>query len=220
MLQTSNVFNKSKSSKEQKTVRTLSFQGDTFQEHFLIADLGFCYGPGMKGVSERKEPEIRELYRARNISVFNNPNNKSKMEAIELSESELGSIYHWITLDGKVPISIEQVANHIVELLHYYKLGGTLVYDLEIPSDEIVILGHPDAPVKEQSLEQSLKGDEYWGDYVEAVTMYVDPSWIKGTFKLKYGEGKLEFHPVTVTDESMLKSVRVFKYNTTVEINL
>ena len=220
MLQTSNLFGTLRTTKERRVVRTLSFQSDRFQRYFKIADLGFCHGPGMKGVSLSKEPNIKSLFNARNISVFNNPQNKAKMEIIGLPEEKLGSIYHWITLDGKDIINIEQVAKHIVNLLHYYKLGRRLVYDLEIPLDEIIILGHPDAPVKEQTLEQALEGDEEWGNYVEAVTRYIEPSWIKGTFKLKYEDtDSLEFHPVTVTDESLLKSVRKFKWNTDLEIS-
>lgn len=218
MLQTSNLFGTSSTIKERSTVRTLSFQGDKFQEYFKIADLGFCYGPAMKSISKTKEEEIKELFKARDISVFNNPNNKAKMETIALSEDKLGSIYHWITLDGGEVINIKQVAKHIVNLLHYYKMGRKLIYDLEIPLDEIVILGHPDAPVKEQTLEQALEGDDYWGNYVEGVTMYMEPSWIKGTFKLQCEDGLLKFNPVTVTDSSLVKSVRTFKYDTTEEI--
>ena len=218
MLQTSNLFGTSDTIKERRTVRTLSFQGKKFQEYFKIADLGFCYGPAMKSVSKIKEKEIKALFRAHGISVFNNPHNKAKMETIELSEDKLGSIYHWITLDGKEVINVEQVAKHIIDLLHYYKLGGKLVYDLEVPLNEIIILGHTDAPVKEQTLNQALEGDDYWGNYVEGVTMYVEPSWIKGTFELQCVDGLLKFNPVTVTESSLVKSVRTFKYGTTEEI--
>lgn len=218
MLKSSNLFGSSKPTKEKLTVRTLSFQSKTFTDYFRIADLGFCYAPGMSPTSIKKEPELKSIFKSKGISVFNNPANKAKMEIIDLPEENLGSIYHWITLDGKELINIKQVAKHIVELLHYYKLGGKLVYDLEIPSDQIIILGHPDAPVKEQTLEQALQGNEEWGTYVEAVTKYIEPSWIKGIFQLKCEGGNLEFHPVTVTRESILPSSRKFKYNTTIGV--